>query len=144
MIKMKTGFLTLTTHTEHPGLVRAQIHDQPPELKPLPDGSEIRYVARFRDGEAALMHVQNAMHAYLEDLENRIYRRPLEEMIASVEADGLDHERVWMDTSLDAEELRQIDRDTQKRKAAHRWGDRAWQIVGYLAILLLILISLGF
>ena len=74
---MKTGFLTLTTHSEHPGLVRAQIFDKPPELKPLPDGSEIRYVARFRDGEAALMHVQNDMHAHLEDLENRIYRRSL-------------------------------------------------------------------
>lgn len=141
---MKTGFLTLTTHAEHPGLVRAQIYDKLPELAPLPDGSEIRYVARFRDGEAALMHVQNVMHAYLEDLENRIYRRPLGEMIASVEADGLDHERVWMDTALDAEQVRQIDQDTMKRKAAHKWGDRAWQVVGFLAIVLLILISLGF
>ena len=49
-----------------------------------------------------------------------------------------------MDTALDAEQLRQIDQDTMKRKTAHKWGDRAWQIVGFLAIVLLILISLGF
>jgi hypothetical protein len=139
---MKTGFLTLTTHAEHPGQVRAQIRDKLPELNIQPDGSEIRYVARFRDGEAALMHVQNVMHAHLEDLENRIYRRPLGQMIACVEADGLDHERVWMDPTLGEKEVIQIDRDIKKRKAAHKRGDRTWQIVGYLAILLLIVISL--
>lgn len=139
---MKTGFLSLITHSEHPGLVRAQLGDTPPELKALEDGGEIRYVARFRDGEAGLMHVQNAMHSYLEDLENRIYRRPLGEMIACVEADGLDHERVWMDPALDETILNQIDRGAEKRRISRKRSDRIWQIVGYLALLLLILTTL--
>jgi hypothetical protein len=139
---MKTGFLTLITHPEHPELVRAQIRDELPELKSQQDGGEVRYVARFRDGEAALMHVQNVMHSHLENLENRIYRRPLEQMIACVEADGLEHERVWIDPALDDEKLRQLDRDIKKRKSSRKRGEQAWQIVGYLALLLLILISL--
>jgi hypothetical protein len=139
---MKTGFLTLITHSEHPGLVRAQLRDELPELKSQQDGGEIRYVARFRDGEAGLMHVQNAMHSHLEDLENRIYQTPLGQMIACVEADGLEHERVWMDPALDEEELRQIDREVKKRKTRRKRGERAWQIAGYLALLLLLLSSL--
>ena len=65
-------------------------------------------------------------------------------MIASVEADGLDHQRVWMDTALDTEQVRQIDQDTQRRKTAHKRADQVWRIVGYLAIVLLILLTLGF
>ena len=139
---MKTGFLSLITHPDHPGMVRVQLGDTPPELKAMQDGGQFRYVARFRDGEAGLMHVQNAMHSHLEDLENRIYRRPLGEMIACVEADGLDHERVWMDPALDDAQLNSIDRDIKKRRSARKRNDRIWQSVGYLALLLLILTSL--
>lgn len=123
-------------------MVRAQLGDTPPELKAMEDGGEIRYVARFRDGEAGLMHVQNAMHSHLEDLENRIYRRPLGLMIACIEADGLDHERVWMDTTLDEGQLNLIDQDIKRRRSARKRSDRVWQIVGFLALLLLILTSL--
>ncbi len=139
---MKTGFLSLITHPESPGQVRAQLWDKLPELKTQQDGGEIRYVARFRDGEAGLMHVQNAMHAYLEDLERRIYRRPLGEMIACVEADGLDHERVWMDPQLDAAEQKRIEQEIERRRASRKRRERAWQVIGYLALLLLILSSL--
>jgi hypothetical protein len=139
---MKTGFLTLTTHPDHPGLVRAQVRDELPEVSTQQDGSEIRYIARFSDGEAALMHVQNSMHAYLEVLESRIYRRSLGQMIACVEADGLEHKRIWMDPTLDEKSLQQIAHETQKRARARRRGERVWQIVGYLALLLLILSSL--
>ena len=62
---MKTGFLSLITHPDHPGMVRVQLGDTPPELKAMQDGGQFRYVARFRDGEAGLMHVQNAMHSHL-------------------------------------------------------------------------------
>lgn len=141
---MKTGFLTLITHSDHPGLVRARIRNKLPELKRQEDGSEIRYVARFKDIDAGLMHVQNVMHSALADLEHRIYRVSLPRMIACVEADDLDHARIWMDPALSAEELAEIDRLTRQRKASQRRIDRIWQIVGWLGLLLLLLASLPF
>lgn len=138
---MNSGYLTLITHPEHPGLVSAHIHDNQPKLTQQEDGSDIRYIARFRDIEAALMHVQNAMHTALVDLEDRIYRKSLAEMIACVEADDLDHERVWIDPRLDAEELARINSSTQRLIASHRRSDRIWQIVGVLGLLLLLLTS---
>ncbi len=138
---MKAGYLTLITHPDHPGLVRARLDEELPELKTLPDGSEIRYVARFTDEEAALMHVQNAMHSALVDLENRIYRKPLAAMIACVEADVLDHARVWIDPGLSEEMNRQITSETRRRVTRQRWVDRVWQAVGLIALLLLLLNS---
>jgi hypothetical protein len=139
---MKTGFLTLSTHPEHPGLVRTRIQDKPPELIPLDDGSEIRYVARFDDVEAGQMHVQNVMHGALVDLENRIYRKSLAEMIACVEADGLEHSRIWIDPELSSDELARIDGLTQRRQTARRRIDRIWQIVGIIGVVLLLIFSL--
>ncbi len=139
---MNTGYLTLITHPDHPGLVRARIDDDLPELKPLGDGSEIRYVARFADVEAALMHIQNAMHSALADLENRIYRKSLTAMIASVEADVLDHTRVWIDPGLSEETNRLIANETRRRVNRQRLVDRIWQAVGLMALLLLLFNSL--
>jgi hypothetical protein len=139
---MKTGFLTLITHPEHPDLVRARILDEPPELKRQEDGSEIRYVARFKDGEAGLMHVQNAMHADLVDLESRIYRNSLSNMIATIEADSLDHKRIWLDPAIPLEEREQIDSLTLQKQKSKQHIDRIWQIIGALAVLFLLLTSL--
>jgi hypothetical protein len=139
---MKTGFLSLITHPEHPGLVRASVHTDLPELKRKTDGSEIRYLARFRDSEAGLMHVQNAMHAALVNRDLRIYRKSLAKMIACVEADGLDHERIWIDPKIPNEELEEIVTETRLRKVSQRRFDLFWRIIGYLALLLLLLTSL--
>jgi hypothetical protein len=139
---MKTGFLSLITHPQHPDLVRVRIDDEMPELKPQADGSAIRYLARFMDSEAGLMHIQNAMHSTLVDLENRIYRQPLTKMIACVEAEGLDHERIWIDPEIPAGERSLIDTLIKRRKASQRRIDRIWQAVGILGLLLLLLTSL--
>ncbi len=139
---MKTGFLSLITHPQHPDLVRVRIDDDLPALKPQDDGSQIRYLARFMDGEAGMMHVQNAMHAALVDLDNRIYRKPLTKMIACVEAEDLDHERIWIDPAIPANDMSQIETLVRQRRATHRRIDRIWQIVGILGLLLLLLTSL--
>ncbi|MEJ2692332.1 MAG: hypothetical protein P8166_04540 [Candidatus Thiodiazotropha sp.] len=139
---MNPGFLSLITHPEHPGLVRTQTQDSLPELIPCEDGGEIRYLARFQDIDAALMHVQNMMHTALVDLENRIYQKPLEEMIACVEADVLEHSRVWIDPALTPEQQAHIDTMTERLKSSRRRIDRIWQVVGLLGVLLLLLLSL--
>ncbi len=139
---MKTGFLTLITHPDHQGLVRVKVHDTLPEIKKQEDGSEIRYVARFKDIDAGVMHVQNVMHAALVDLENRIYRGSLPQIIATVEADYLDHSRIWMDPALSEDNLQEIDELIKQQKASQRRTNRIWQLVGWLGLLLLVLTSL--
>lgn len=139
---MKTGFLTLSTHPSHPGLVQARVHEKLPDLSPSKDGDEIRYSARFADIDAGLMHVQNNMHGSLVDLEKRIYRQSLAEMIACVEADDIAHSRIWIDPGLPPDEMARIDALTKKRKSSQRRVDRVWQTVGFTALLLLLLLSL--
>ena len=139
---MKSGFLTLETHADHAGLVRVKIWDQLPELKPQPDGSEIRYLARFRDIEAGRMHVQNMMHSSLVDLEDRVYRQKLDEMIACVEADNLDHSRVWIDPGLDQDEKNHIEQLVEKHHSEQKWVDLIWRGVGIAGIILLVITAL--
>lgn len=139
---MKAGFLTLETHPDHSGLVRVQMRDSLPELKRQEDGTEIRYVARFQDLEAGQMHVQNEMHRYLVDLENRIYRKALSEMIACVEADGLDHARVWIDPAISEKESEHIASMILRLRKRHEMVDRIWQAVGIAGLVLLLITSL--
>lgn len=140
---MKTGFLSLETHPEHSGLVRVAMRDTVPELTPQEDGSSIRYVARFEDVEASRMHIQNAMHGKLVNLEDRIYRSDLGEMIACVEADGLDHVRVWMDPTFSIAEVRRIDALVRRNRKRHRAVDLIWQTVGVIGLLFLLLTGLN-
>jgi hypothetical protein len=136
---MKAGFLTLETHPEHSGLVRVRMRDHMPELTGQEDGTEIRYVARFQDLEAGQMHVQNTMHHYLVDLENRIYRKDLSEMIACVEADELDHTRVWVDPAISEKESKHIKALVLRLRKRHKTVDLIWQAVGVTGLILLLI-----
>jgi hypothetical protein len=140
---MKTGFLTLETHPEHSGMVRVRMRDIMPELTLQPDGTCIRYVARFDDVEAGQMHVQNAMHGRLVDVENRIYRSDLDEMIACVEADDLDHVRIWIDPEISGTEGERIESLARRLRRRHRVVDRIWQTVGILGLLYLLIMGLN-
>jgi hypothetical protein len=139
---MKTGFLALETHPEHAGMVRVHILDKVPELSPQADGAEIRYVARFQDVEAGQMHVQNSMHGCLVNLEQRIYRQSLSEMIACVEADDLDHARVWIDPAIGESESQRIANLVQRRQSHHRQINLIWQSVGIAGLILLVITNL--
>ena len=140
---MKTGFLTLETHPDHNGLVRVRMRDRMPALAQQKDGAAIRYVARFQDVEAAQMHVQNMMHARLVNLEKRIYRKPLADMIACVEADELDHTKVWMDPALDQQARERIASLVDRHRRRHKAVDLVWRTIGLAALLLLLITSLN-
>lgn len=140
---MKTGFLTLETHPDHSGLVRVRIVDKMPTLSTQADGTEIRYVARFQDIEAGQMHVQNMMHRSLVNLEQRIYHRALAEMIACVEADELDHTRVWMDPAVEGSESHRIADLVVRHRRHQRRIDLIWQSVGIAGLILLLITGLN-
>jgi len=142
---MKTGYLYLQTHPDHPGMVRFLTRDKMPDLDPASGSHEpaIRYVARFSDIEAAQMHVQNSLHRQLVDIDTHMYRVSLPEAMAVIESDGLKHERVWLDPSLGDRELGLMEQSARERRNKFRQSDRIWQGVGLLFVALLLLRVLG-
>jgi hypothetical protein len=74
------------------------------------------------------------------DLENRIYRSDLLTAIADIEADGLNHQCVYLHPDLKASELsaQLSDRVARLQRRRERI-DRIWQTVGWIAIGLLLL-----
>jgi hypothetical protein len=137
------GYLYLQTHPEHPGLVRFLVAERRPDPDRTDAGASVRYIARFNDIDAARMHVQNALHRRLIDLDSRMYRTGLAEAIAVVEADNLSHEQVWIDPDLDENTLRQVGQLTEQGRARIRRWDRFWQTVGYFFLGFLFLRALG-
>ncbi|MES9827809.1 MAG: hypothetical protein ABW201_06080 [Candidatus Thiodiazotropha sp.] len=127
---MKTGYLTLETHPEHLDLVRVIVKDELPNTQEASYGSQIRYIARFNDIDAGQMHLHNMLHNNLVDLDNHIYRIDLNRAIAAVEADDLNHARVWIDPSLGKNDRSAIDTQTAKFKLRHKKWNRFWLIVG--------------
>ena len=127
---MKTGYLTLETHPEHQDLVRVVVKDELPNTQAATHGSQIRYIARFNDIDAGQMHLHNMLHNNLVDLDNHIYRIELNQAIAAVEADDLNHTRVWIDPSLNDNDRSLIDDQATKFKLRHKRWNRIWLFVG--------------
>jgi len=136
---MEAGYLYLETHADHPGLVRCLIQDHMPSTEGE-SGSGVRYIARFKDMEAAQMHVQNRLRRLLVDIDEHLYRVDLATAVAAVEADELRHERVWMDAGLDSEALR-VQTDDYRSKRQRQ--DAFWRYVGIFALVMLLLGMLG-
>jgi len=136
---MEPGYLYLVSTAEYPGLVRFQVSDRLPPTE-VDSGSGVRYVARFNDIDAALMHVQNELRHSLVDIDEHIYRVDLATAVAAVEADELRHKRVWMDEKVDNEALRSR---TDDFRIQHRKQDKFWRWVGMIAFGWLLLGLLG-
>jgi ABC-type phosphate transport system auxiliary subunit len=139
---MKTGYLVLETHPDHAGMIRARISDELPNTQESEAGSEIRYIARFDDIEAALMHLQNQLHNRLVDLDSRLYKTEVSHAISVVESDDLRHQQVWIDPSLDPQTRTAIDAETAQLKRRHALWNRTWTIVGGFFVLLFIVLNL--
>ncbi|MES9991595.1 MAG: hypothetical protein ABW098_06540 [Candidatus Thiodiazotropha sp.] len=141
---MKTGYLTLETHPEHQGMVRVHVKDELPNTQDGSYGSHVRYIARFNDIEAGQMHLHNMMHTHLVDLDNHIYRIELNQAIAAIEADDLNHTRVWMDPSLSDDDRSLIDQQTNRFRLRHKRWNRFWMIVGgFFIVLFLVMSTIG-
>lgn len=136
---MQPGYLYLETHSKHPGLVRCLTLDRIPSTEGE-SGAGIRYIARFNDIDAAQMHVQNELRHSLVDIDEHLYRVDVATAVAAVEAEELRHERVWMDITLDNEELRSR---TDDYVAKHKRQDTIWRWVGMIALGWLLLGLLG-
>lgn len=79
------------------------------------------------------MHVQNSLRRSLVDIDEHMYRVDLATAVAAVEADGLRHEKVWMDDNLNSAEVKSL---TDGYRSKRRRQDAIWRFVGMLALLL--------
>ena len=142
---MKAGYLAIETPPEEShlsGLIRLVSWDELPktddktEDRKFPEN--IHYIARFNDILAASMHFHNGLRHKLEDLDEHIYRAELTHAIAVIEAeDDLRHERVWIDPAIDQDALEVIQKDAEGIRSKKEKFDKAIQMLGYLAIILL-------
>ena len=137
---MQQGFLAVETHRQRPNMVRlfSAAHS------PLPGTHsshqpQVRYVARFNDREAALMHAHEVLKRRLVDPDTHLYRASLEQAVAAVEAIELKHRQIYLDPDLD-EGCRAriaVERERLQRIAGRK--RRLFEFIGYIGIGLLLL-----
>lgn len=135
---MSSGYLIIETHPDHPALIRLVCADRYHDPEPDVGGGRPRYVARFDDIEAARMHLHEALHDALIDLDNGLYRSDLATAIGEAEAEGLRHRRVWLDPDLGAATIERTARAELDALARRARRARFWSWVGRIALLLLI------
>ncbi len=135
---MHYGYLFVETHGDRPGLVRIALAERPPIV---PDGpgeapGRIRYVARYNDGDAALMHVHALLKRRLVDVDTGLYRAGVEEAVAAAESLGLKHERLFLDPALGDAALIRIETQAEFLQRRRRQWDRLLYMLGYMALAL--------
>jgi hypothetical protein len=99
----------------------------------------VRYIARFNDGEAAMMHVHQLLRRRLVDVDSGIYRGDLVTAVAAIESLGLAHERIYLDLEIDGENRSLINAKVLSLEAKRRRFERFWNAVGYIALGFLLL-----
>lgn len=136
---MKNGYLSIETHADHSGLIRILRDDTKPDAR-LERGSarQIRYIARFNDSEAGLMHTHEILKRRLIDLDAQLYRTPLAQGIAAIESLGLNHQRVYLDPDLAESIKSEIAALSERYRRRRRRKDAIFQILGYIAVAILL------
>ncbi len=134
---MRAGFLFIETHGERPGLIRIALSDRPPRLPEgvAATGPRVRYVARYNDADAALMHVHDLLRRALVDVDAGLYRATAAQAIAAAESLGLAHGRLFLDSAQGDEVRIWIETRAEALEARRRLRDRLLYLIGYAALL---------
>ena len=120
-------------------MVRLFLAPRQPEPESTgPDSRRLRYVARFNDGDAALMHTHELLRRRLVDVDARLYRADLELAVAAIESLGLAHKRVYLDPGFERQQRSEIARRTLRFRHRRQIRDRVFTYIGYLGIALLL------
>lgn len=136
---MRSGYVYLQTHREHPGLVRLLSSEHPPATGTSDEETQVRYVAHFLDMDAGKMHAHEVLRRTLLDINTNLYKAPLPDAMAAIEADGLTHRREWLDPALEDAALERVGTLASKLRKRHHLMDVFWRVVGVIGIILLIL-----
>lgn len=139
---MRSGYLIVETRADQAGLVRIySVDHQPAPASESTDPAmpRIRYAASFGSLDVALMHAQTALHGCLIDVEAGLYQTDPLTAVAAVDAIDLGHQVQYLDPELAANP--RLSAAIEQRRTRRRWINRAWNAVGILAILLLLLLG---
>jgi hypothetical protein len=132
---VQTGYLAIETHRDRPGIVRLVLSTEAPDPAPAAHADRrLRYVARFNDREAALMHTHEILRRRLIDLDTHLYRVPPERAIAAVESLDLKHRRIYLDSEFSDESLSAITSLTERLRSRRRAWATLFQTLGYIGI----------
>ena len=137
---MPTGYLSVQTHPDHEGLVRILASRTHPsgEAGAAAHHPAVRYVARFRDRDAAMMHVHELLRHRLVDIDDRLYRTELATAIAAIESIDLRHERLYVDPETLQRSGDEIRNRTDVFTRRRLWRDRMFRGMGFVGIALLL------
>ena len=135
---MEPGYISVQTHPGHPAQVRLLLADRQPATDASPDGARVRYIARFGDGDAALMHAHEFLHRRLQDLDAHLYHTDLAHAVAAVRSIDLRHTEVYIDPDIDQSTRDAIDRLVDKHQLWRRRREQIFRIVGAIGIGLLL------
>ena len=135
---MDNGFLAIETHRDKPELVRFYLSDTAPAPNPTDTEHRLRYVARFNDRDAALMHTHELIKRRLLDPDTHIYRVSLARAVAAVESLDLKHQRIYLDPDLDADETDKIAEWADRFIRLKQFKTRIFDMLGYIAVGLLL------
>lgn len=132
---VNAGYLSIETHEDHPGLLRLVLSGHSPDPEPtLHRVRRIRYVARFNDREAGLMHTHEALKRHLLDPDTHLYRVSLERAIAAIESLGLSHRRIYLDPDLSAATRAQLDQFAARYRSRRQRLEAFFQTLGYIGV----------
>lgn len=132
---MERGYLLIETDPARPGVVQARTSGEAPAVTP-----GLRFVARFDDIDAAMMHLHTALRWRLIDVDARLYRAEIADAVAAADAIALDHRRIYLDPALADDPA--IAEGIARLQARHRRWDRIFTGIGIAAVLLLIIQAL--
>ena len=136
---MKSGYLSIETHQDRPGLVRLlATSEQPEAASGVQAVRRIRYIARFGDREAALMHTHEILKRRLLDLDTHLYRVPLEQAIGAIESLDLNYRRIYLDGDLSVQTTKAMQAWTSRFRNRHNRWDRLFEALGYVGLGLLL------
>lgn len=136
---MHSGFLFIETNRQRPDLVRIGMADRPMKVPEGPEDNvprRIRYVARYNDADAALMHVHTLLRRQIVDVDAGLYRVKAEQAIAAAESLGLFHERLFMDPALGDAALIWIENQAEVLERRRQIRDKLLYLFGYIALAL--------
>jgi hypothetical protein len=132
---VQSGYLAIETHRDRPGIVRLVSSTEAPDPAPeVHADRRLRYIARFNDVEAALMHTHEILRRRLIDLDTRLYRVPPERAIAAVESLDLKQRRTYLDSEFSDESRSAIASLTEGLRSRRRAWATIFQTLGYIGI----------
>ena len=136
---MTPGYLSIETSESHPGMARLIVsRDQPDPTPALHKDRRIRYIARFNDSEAGLMHTHELIKRRLVDQDAHLYRVTCLQAIAAADSVELRHQVLYLDCDFDDNQRQQIAEMTERYVQRRRRVAQIFETMGYVGLALLL------